>query len=123
MAGPSPRVVRALADTFFPPAPDAPSGSEVVPDRLDDLLASMDPADVKQLAIGVSLLEHGALPRYRRRFSALGPEDRERYLLGWKRSRIAFRRLLYRAVHNLVTNLYYADPRAWDAIGYGGPPE
>lgn len=113
--------MRALADTFFPAAPDAPAGSEVVPDRLDDLLASMDPADVKQLAIGVSLIEHGAIARHGRRFSSLGPEARERYLLGWKRSRLAFRRLLYRALRNLVTNLYYADERTWDTIGYAGP--
>lgn len=113
--------MRALADTFFPPAPDAPAGSEVVPELLDDLLAGMDPEEVKQLGIGLALLDAGALPRYGRRFSRLGPADRVAYLTGWRGSRLHFRRNLYRVVRTLVTNLYYSDARSWPALGYAGP--
>jgi len=120
--GPSAAVVAALADTFFPPGPDGPAGSDVVPARLDDLLASLDPADVEELSMAVTLFEMGAVPLHGRRFSRLSAANREIYLGGWMRSRIPIRREVFRQLHHLMKNLYYADPASWSAIGYGGPP-
>jgi len=120
--GPSAAVVSALADTFFPPAADAPAGSDVVPARLDDLLASLEPADVKELAMAMTLFDMGALPRHGRRFSQLSAPKREAYLGGWMRSRIPLRREIFRQLHNLMKNLYYSDPASWSAVGYDGPP-
>lgn len=114
-------VVRALADTMFPAAPDAPPGGEVVPDALEDLAASMDPAAVRELGIALHLLELGALPLHGRRFTRLSPSKRERYLRGWMGSRLGFRRTVYRALRGLVANLYYADERTWAHLGYAGP--
>lgn len=115
-------VVRALADTFFPPAPDAPAGSDVVPARLDDLLASLAPADVTELSMAMTLFDVGAVPLHGRRFSQLSAAKRETYLGGWMRSRIAIRREVFRQLHNLMKNLYYSDPVTWSSIGYDGPP-
>jgi len=75
-------IVAAFADTLFPPEPDAPAGSAVVPDALEDLLASMDEAAVKRLGMALVLFEIGAVPLYGRRFSRLSAEGRERYLRG-----------------------------------------
>jgi len=54
----------------------------VVPDALEDLLASMDEAAVKRLGMALVLFEIGAVPLYGRRFSRLSAEGRERYLRG-----------------------------------------
>ena len=114
-------VVAAVADTMFPAGPGAPAGSTIVPDALEDLAASLPEDDVKELAIGLRLVELGALPLHGRRFSKLDPEIRERYLAGWMRSRLPLRRTVYRGLRVLFGNLYYADERTWELIGYDGP--
>jgi hypothetical protein len=115
-------IVAAFADTLFPLDPDAPAGSAVVPDALEDLLASMDEAAVKQLGMALVLFEIGAVPLYGRRFSKLSAERRERYVRGSMRSRFPVRRAIFRALRGLCASLYYADARSWPLIGYDGPP-
>lgn len=115
------RIVAALADTLFPEEPDAPSGASIVPDALDDLLAGMEPADVKQLQLALRLFELGAIPRYGRRFSKLAAPKRDRYVRSWMCSRLALQRTIFRALRNLCANLYYADPRTWELLQYEGP--
>ena len=114
--------VRALADTLLPEDGDAPPGSAIVPEALEDLLASMDAADAKQLTTVLGVFEVGAIPLHGRRFTRLSPAARERYLRGWMTSRIAPRRQIYRALRNLFLNLYYGHPAAWPHLGYEGPP-
>ncbi len=115
-------IVTAFADTLFPPGSDAPAGSVVVPDALEDLLASMDEGAVKQLGMALVLFEIGAVPLHGRRFSVVSAEGRERYLRGSMRSRLPLRRAIFRALRGLCANLYYADARTWPLIGYDGPP-
>jgi len=114
-------IVAALADTLFPAEPDAPSGATIVPDALDDILAGMDPADVKQLQVALRLFELGAIPRHGRRFSKLAGPKRDRYVRSWMRSRLGLQRTIFRALRNLCANLYYADPRTWELLDYDGP--
>jgi hypothetical protein len=44
------------------------------------------------------------------------------FLDRWRSSRFALLRSAYGALHQLVFAAWYAQPRAWPAIGYGGPP-
>jgi len=61
------------------------------------------------------------------RFSSLSEGARERYLLGWARSRLPVKRRGFQAVKRLVTFLAYAkslDPEGnpnWAAVGYAPP--
>ena len=114
-------VVAAFAEAMFPAEPDAPGGSDIVPDALEDLLASMDPADVKQLHVALRLFELGAIPRYGRRFTKLSADKQERYALAWMRSRLALQRTIFRALRGLCANLYYNDARTWTLLDYDGP--
>jgi choline dehydrogenase-like flavoprotein len=50
------------------------------------------------------------------RFTSMSPAARERYLLGWSRSRFASRRTAFATLRKLMTFLAYADPGA-DASG------
>ena len=120
MLDPAP-IVAALADTLFPEEADAPSGGSIVPAALDDLLAGMEPADVKQLHVALRLFEVGSIPRYGRRFSKLAADKRTRYTRSWMRSRLALQRTIFRALRGLCTNLYYADERTWELLDYEGP--
>lgn len=44
------------------------------------------------------------------------------FLQGWRDSRIGLLQSGYQALHDLVLGVWYADPSAWAAIGYPGPP-
>lgn len=114
-------IVVAFADTLFPPAEDAPAGSAVLVEALEDLMAGMPEQDRSQLLIGLNLLEMGAVPIMRGRFSRLSPDERARYLRDCATSRITFRRSLYAGLRTLFANLYYSDERTWAHIHYAGP--
>ena len=65
--------------------------------------------------------EVAALFRYGRTFSKLSDDKRFRYVDGWMRSRLAPRRIIYRALRVLCANAYYNDERVWPLLGYDGP--
>jgi hypothetical protein len=111
----------AFADTLFPADDDAPAGSQVIVDALEDLMAGMLDDERNQLVIGLNLLEMGALPVMRGRFSKLSPDKREKYLRDCASSRLELRRSLYGALRYLFANLYYSDERTWSHIHYAGP--
>jgi long-chain-alcohol oxidase len=56
-----------------------------------------------------------------RRFSAMTPPHRERYLRGWATSRLAPRRKAFQALKRLVAVTHYTTPGAAHALGYPGP--
>ena len=45
------------------------------------------------------------------------------FLARWQTSRFALLRSAYDALHQIVYAAWYGNPRAWQAIGYPGPPE
>ncbi|HEX8012793.1 MAG TPA: hypothetical protein VF814_17955 [Casimicrobiaceae bacterium] len=49
-------------------------------------------------------------------------ESIEAFLARWRDSRFALLRSAYGALHQLVLAAWYAQPRAWPATGYAGPP-
>ena len=46
----------------------------------------------------------------------------EAFLKRWQHSRLDLLKSGYQALHDLVLGAWYADPQAWTAIGYAGPP-
>ena len=48
--------------------------------------------------------------------------DAETFLERLRTSRWSLLRAAYDALHQLVFASWYGNPRAWTAIGYGGPP-
>lgn len=48
--------------------------------------------------------------------------DANGFLVRLQKSRWSVKRIAYDALHQLVFAAWYADPRAWPAIGYPGPP-
>ena len=116
------RVLRALGDTLLPSTGAGdPSGGEVVPEAVEELLSAMTPVDTQRVGSLLTLFDLAALPRFGRPFSKLDDARRARYVGGWMRSRIALRRIVYRALRGLCMSAYYQDPRAWPALGYDGP--
>jgi hypothetical protein len=114
--------LRALGETLFPSTgPTDPSGADIVPDGVETLIAGMDPDVVKKLGLVLSAFELAAIVRFGRRFSRLPEEKRTHYVDGWMRSRLAPRRVVYRAIRELCASAYYNDERVWPMLGYDGP--
>jgi choline dehydrogenase-like flavoprotein len=99
----------ALAETFV--RGDALRRARLTADALE---RAADPAQVEQLRLVLRLMESrlvnlliaGRLTTFRQ----MSPAARERYLLGWGRSRLALRRSAFHALRKLMTFLAYADP-------------
>lgn len=115
------RTLATLADTLLPSIGQGdPPGGEVVPEALEALLEGSPEASA-ELGIALDLLEMGALPLHGRRFSSLGERSRQRYIEGWMRSRLAFRRKLYSGLREACMNAYYQSDVTWSFLEYGGP--
>lgn len=123
--GISPRqreIVAALGDTFFPSiADDDPSGAKILPDRFEAFFDTLTAEQQKGLGTALALVQLAAVPLRGKRFTRLAPESRESYLIGWRTSRLAVRKLVYRALRDTLAMLYYQDDRTWTSIGYLGP--
>lgn len=123
--GISPRqreIVAALGDTFFPSIAEGdPAGSEILPDRFDTFFGTLTSEQQKGLGTALALVQLAAVPLRGKRFTRLAPESREKYLIGWRTSRLAVRKMVYRALRDTLAMLYYQDDRTWTSIGYAGP--
>lgn len=50
------------------------------------------------------------------------PAQVDAFLHSWRFHRLAMLQTAYHALHDLIIGSWYADPSAWAAIGYPGPP-
>jgi len=125
---------RAILAAIIPVMLDGalPRGAEESPARaatlaaIEEEITGLPPSTRKELADLFSLL--GFAPT---RCIVAGvwsawpdatPESIASFLNRWRDSRITLLRSAYAALHQLVFAAWYADPRAWAATGYGGPP-
>lgn len=117
-------ILTAVAETLLPPAPGFPTVQEVrLVERIDAKLATVPAEDLEDVRSLLTAFEYGApvLGPAAGRFTALSDAARERYLAGWERSRLAFKRTGFHALKYLVLLYYYDSPRAWRKLRYTGP--
>jgi hypothetical protein len=90
---------------------------------IDALLADFPPMTQNQARLMLRVLEHGThlFDLKPKRFTRLSPAEQDAYLRGWMESSLGARRIVFRALKTLAALGYYAQPSAWDTIGYDGP--
>ena len=120
-------VLVALAETVCPAVGDLPGAWDLgVPERVDEHLATLHPADARDVHRALLLLENGLfgllLDGRPRTFTASDPEARRDVLTRWRDSRLTVRRSAYRALVSLVSSSYWSLPRTFAVMGYPGPP-
>jgi hypothetical protein len=121
-------VLSAAAARLIPGSQHAPSADRLgVVETIDALLADKE-QDVQQgLKISLTLLENalsGALFDTRfTPFTQLSGEEQDQALRAFRDSRLTFRRSIFAALDALVSAVYFGDARAWQAVGYPGPPD
>lgn len=116
-------VLTALAETFV--VGDGEGRARLAAEALE---AATDPSQLRQLHLVLramdSRLANLVLTGRPTAFTAMTPETRQRYLLGWAHSRVPQRRSAFGAFRKLLTFLAYADAgaavsdRRLAAIGY-----
>jgi len=101
--------------------PDAPQ--DEIGCFIDGLLEELPPTSQRQARLMLRVVEHGThlFDLKPKRFTRLSPPEQDAYLRGWMESSLGARRVIFRALKTLAALGYYAQPQAWDAIGYDGP--
>lgn len=120
-------VLAALSERINPAVDGLPSGWEVqVPERVDQVLAAMEPGYAAELNQGLILVENAvANLLFEGRphpFTVSPPDVQTAVWASWGSSRIATRRTLYKSVTALCTSSYWSHQELWKAVGYPGPP-
>jgi hypothetical protein len=96
---------------------------EDIGDFIDGLLDELPANSQRQARFMLRVVEHGThlFDLKSKRFTRLSPADQDAYLRGWMESSLGARRVIFRALKTLAALGYYAQPTAWNAIGYDGP--
>lgn len=104
--------------------PTAPHPREVaMRETIESVLRRLEPSVTRDLRLALRALDWwpALFEGHLRRFRSLSPEERDRSLDGWQRSRFALRREIFHALRNLALLGYWSQPATWSLIGYGGP--
>jgi hypothetical protein len=115
-----------LAGTL-PPAVDArtPAIDTLMLD-LDRALSGLNPNTQEEVRDLFSLLDFAParwlIAGVRKPWSEAGADDIAAFLQDWRLSRWQLLQSAYQALHELIFAAWYAQPAAWPAIGYPGPP-
>lgn len=101
---------------------DVPVQAERIAHRVDRELALVGEPILGDMKTVLALVEHlTPLGGRFRRFTALGREDRLRYLMGWAHSRFNLRRGAFQAIKAFVYFYTYSDDATRPLTGFPGP--
>lgn len=119
-------IIPVFLDGALPSGLEATSVREQTLAGVERAVAGLPPASRQELADLFSLL---ALAPTRCLLAGIWsawpearPETIASFLTRWRDSRFLLLRSAYSALHQLVFSAWYAQPQAWPAIGYAGPP-
>jgi hypothetical protein len=115
------QIVERMVDTGDPAAPPV-RATRTIP-TLDALAARLDPSISGQLPLALQLFEWGPLlfELSFTRFTRMSPVEQDASLEAWMTSRLALRRLGFKALRNLAFLGYYSQDETWGLLGYAGP--
>lgn len=118
-------VARAVLDGLLPPPPAGHAAVADLLDRLDATLQGLPPALQDEVGEMLTLLASAPgrvmLTGLRSDWPDADTAELTTMLHMLRRSSLALRQQLYRALRDLVNAAWFADPAAWARIGYPGP--
>ena len=106
---------------------DWPSAEALeVAGKVDALIARLHPRAIKELRQLLHVFESALTGLVSigapRTFTRSSPEEQDRRLDAWRRSRVALFRSGYQAMKRLSHAIYYSSPETYARVGYPGPP-
>ena len=120
-------LVPALLDGALPArAPERQAAVAETVDAISAALAGLPPLTRDELHALFALLAFApvriAVAGVDAGWDRAALDDARGFVERLRKSRIPQKRAAYDALHQLTLAAWYASPRAWPAIGYGGPP-
>jgi hypothetical protein len=119
-------IIPALLDGALPPGADLRTARAETLVAVEQAIAGLPPATREELAELFSLLAFAPtrclVAGVWSPWSEASTDVIAGFLARWRDSRFALLRSAYGALHQLVLAAWYAQGRAWPAIGYAGPP-
>jgi hypothetical protein len=119
-------IIPVLLDGALPEGPERLAASTQTLANVEAAIAGLPSATRSELAELFSLLDFAPTRWLVAGVRSPWPEASSAsiadFLDRWHSSRFALLRSAYSALHQLVFAAWYAQPRAWPAIGYPGPP-
>lgn len=118
----------AICDRVNPGGQGFPSATELgVAEDIDLLLSTLHPGLAGEIQQALDLVENAlanmVLEGSWETFTASPPEQQDLTWASWAASDLETRRTVYKALTGLATATYWANPRIWEQVGYGGPPD
>lgn len=91
--------------------------------KIDSVFANLAPYFGREFKLLLKIFEYGTplLGFTLKRFTQMTPEEQDRYLAGWERSRLSFKRMGFQALKRTALSAFYTSDETWASIGYRGP--
>jgi hypothetical protein len=119
-------LIPVLLDGALPGGADAAVARTETLQTIEETIAGLPPAARDELAELFSLLDFTPtrclVAGVWSPWSDASVQSIAAFLDRWRASRFAILRSGYGALHQIVLGAWYAQPRAWPALGYAGPP-
>lgn len=119
-------IIPVLLDGALPVGAELPAARAETLAAVEQAIAGLPPAIRAELGELFSLLDFAPtrclVAGVWSPWSEASTESIAAFLDRWRDSRFALLRSAYGALHQLVLAAWYAQPRAWSATGYAGPP-
>ncbi len=119
-------ICAAFAERIIPGGANHPPASELrVAEKCDAVMARSDSVTKKEFKQLLGLFDNALAAFFFdfrfTPFTQLDPEDQDRAIDQWRRSRITLRRTGYQALKRLACACYYGSPEAYAGTGYKIP--
>jgi len=91
--------------------------------KIDDIFSHLPSHYGGEFKLLLKVFEYGTplLGFALKRFTRMTPEEQDRFLTGWERSRLAFKRMGFQALKRTTLSAFYGSEKTWASLGYGGP--
>ncbi len=115
------RILKTIVRQILPGASEI-QGLDLA-QRIDSALAPASRKFGQDLKRLLFVFEYGAplLGFTLKQFTQMSPEEKDRYLSGWERSHLSFKRMGFQALKRLALAAFYGSDESWNVIGYQGP--
>lgn len=115
------KILKAAADRIIPQASERYEMD--LAQKIDSTLARVPKEIGQEFKLLLLVFEYGAplLGFVFKPFTRMSPEEKDRYLTGWERSRLAFKRMGFQAIKRTALAAFYGSNLSWSTIGYRGP--
>lgn len=114
-------ILKAASERIIPQVSEIP-GMDLA-QKIDATLSGVSKSLAGEFKLLLLVFEYGAplLGLCLKTFTRMNPEEKDRYLAGWERSQLAFKRMGFQALKRSALGAFYGSEESWPGIGYRGP--